>query len=201
MRINTNAEWNRFKSSLAEELRATPIEVFAAAWGGRKDKTGFYGSSLIPRIAQKCEMKVWYEFLRCDFALANGEGVPLVFIESENCHGSASEEIEKLCCIAAPVKVLFLSCSWHDSEREAWLGGWLQRIRKQHDLIEFESIYMVVVGEWGRGNPSDEVLRYYLESFGTDGKQLEPTIEIEIPNKTAGGDFEAHTASARFTLK
>jgi hypothetical protein len=154
MKIDTNAEWNRFKSSLTEELRATPIKDFTVAWGGRKDKTGFYGSSLLPRIAKRCGMNVWYEFLRCDFVLANDEGIPLVFVESENCHGSASEEIEKLCCIAAPVKALFLSCSWYDSEREAFIDGWLQRIRKQHDFIEFESIYMIVVGEWGTRLPT-----------------------------------------------
>jgi hypothetical protein len=104
-------------------------------------------------------MHVWYEFLRCDFTLVNAEGIPLVFLESENIHGSASEEIEKLCCIAAPVKVLFLSCSWYDSERAAWLDEWMQRVRKQHEFIEFDSVYMIVVGEWGRGKPSDDVLR------------------------------------------
>lgn len=189
MQIIVKDEWQRFRDSLILELKATPIADFEAAWMGLKNKTGFYGSDLLARVSERNNWTVWYEFLRCDFALVNHDGIPIVFIESENNHQSASEEIEKLCCVCAPLKVLLLSCSWYDSERAIHLQGWRERIRKQNEALSFDCVYAIVVGEWGRGYPDDGVLRYYIESFDADGADLEPTIEVEIPKPwVAPGD-------------
>jgi len=182
MQIDATTEWKNFRDSLLCELQLTPLQKFEEAWHGRKDKTGFYGSDLLHRVAERNHQSIWHEFLRCDFVLANTDGVPVVFIESENDHRSARDEIEKLCCVLAPVKVLFLSCEWHDSERAVYRNGWLERIKKQHSALPYSCIYMIVVGEWGRGNPCDEILRYYLESYDSDGRQVEDTI-LEITNK------------------
>lgn len=188
MIIDPKTEWKKFRDSLVAELKLTPIGEFEEAWQGLKNKTEFYGSKLLVRVAHRNQWEIWNEFLRCDFALANSDGIPIIFIESENNHASASEEIEKLCCIAAPVKVLFLSCEWFNSERQAFIDDWLERIRRQHSALPFDCMYMFVVGEWGRGDPDDGILRYYLESFDPLGQEIEPRLEIEIPNKTDGGN-------------
>lgn len=184
MKIDAKTEWKKFRDSLLAELQSTPIKEFEEAWQGLKNKTSFYGSKLLSRVAELNQWSIWYEFLRSDFALANADGIPVVFIESENNHRSASEEIEKLCCVASPVKVLFLSCEWHNSEREAFLDGWLERIRRQHSALPCDCIYMIVVGEWGRGHPDDGILRYYLESYDSTCHQIEDPLQIEIPNQS-----------------
>jgi len=168
MKFDALTEWRNFEAALIQELKATPIAEFEKAWDGRLAKTAFYGSVLLPKIAESLGYKIASEFLRVDFVILNSDQVPVVFIESENNHESGHEEIEKLCAVSAPVRVLFLSCDWVEGEREKWLPGWLDIIATHHKYYGQEAVYMIVVGEW-RGTLQ---YSYYVESFDGSGKEI-----------------------------
>lgn len=177
MKLDSIAEWQKFRDALIEVLTRTQIADFEAVWSVGYDKTQF-NKTLLQKVAAACQYQFKSEFLRCDFAFLNSDRIPVVFIESENIHTSAFQEIDKLCAVSSPVKVLFLSCEWADSERQSFLPGWIKRMKSHHDFYGHDCVYMVVVGEWGRGKPCDDILRYYLESFDSQGSLIEPPKEI-----------------------
>jgi hypothetical protein len=70
------------------------LAEFEKAWSRKSEKTAFYGSFLLPKVAKRLGYERQSEFLTCDFAFVNSDGVPMVFIESENAHGTALHEID-----------------------------------------------------------------------------------------------------------
>jgi hypothetical protein len=94
----------------------------------------------------------------------------------ENAHSTASTEIEQLCCLNAPLKILVISCDWYDTERERWLPVWQDIINKYNNAFPTNSKFSIVVGEWGRGIPCDEILRYYLVTMSSTGQVIEDLV-------------------------
>jgi hypothetical protein len=67
----------------------------------------------------------------CTFKVREGadRGSPQVFIEYENRAQSAMVEVEKLCYLRAPLKILITFCRWPDKDlRKKWVdcvaGSW-----------------------------------------------------------------------------
>jgi hypothetical protein len=167
-------EWRKFEAALILELKATPLAEFESAWRSLSDKTRFYDRVLMPKVAARLGYGLQYEFVLCDYVFWNRDRVPMVFIESENAHGTATSEIDKLCCFSSPVKALFLSCERADGERDKYLPGWKERFATHHKYCDLNAVYMTVVGEWGRGKPKDDgILRYYIESFDVFGNEID----------------------------
>jgi hypothetical protein len=175
MKFDVLAEWRNFQAALIKELKETPIAKFEKAWVVNPAKTDFYAYELLPKVAATLGYELDYEHLRRDYVILNRDRVPVVFIESENHHPSASHEIEKLCAVSSPVRVLFLSCDWAETERAKYLPGWQERFATHHKYSVQDAVYMIVVGEWGPRKPeNDEVELYYIiESFDITGKQID----------------------------
>jgi hypothetical protein len=175
MKFDASTEWRNFEAALIKELKETPIAEFARAWTGLFDRTAFYRNVLLPRVAKSLGYVLAYEHLRCDFVILNTDRVPVIFIESENNHLSASQEIDKLCAVSSPVRVLFLSCEWAEGQRERWLPGWQKTFATHHIYSEQKAVYMIVVGEWMPRNPGDDMkeLYYIIESFDISGKEID----------------------------
>jgi hypothetical protein len=150
--------------------------AFDSVWGKMPDRTQFYKSKLLPNVAAVLGYKFRAEFMLVDYSLLNRDGVSVVFIESEHSAESAVRETDKLCAVSSPVKVLFLCCPWADGMRERFLPQWKERIATHHRYLDQNAVYMIVVGEWGRGKPDDEKLRYYIESFDISGNEIDSTI-------------------------
>lgn len=184
MHLNPQSQWSKMWDALKAVLTTTPISEFEKAFGRLDAKTDFNGR-FFARVAERLGYKLYPEFLRVDFVIRNADNIPIAFIESENIHPTAGEEIEKLCVVSAPVKFLMLSCEWSDSERAAYLPGWKQRIALQHQYFGEDCIYVIVIGEWGRGKPQDDgVLRYIFDVIDSQGREIKHQ-EIEIPNSCA----------------
>ena len=174
MKFNAATEWQKFEEVLIEQLKAMPLAEFGKAWPELTAKTQFYGKVLLPEIAKRMECKVRGEFLRCDHVILNKDDVPVVFVECENNHRKASEEIDKLCAVSSPVRVLFLSCEWAEGERDTYLPDWKKKFETHHRYFSNDAFYMIVVGEWRKRKPEDQVetLYYHIESFDITGRQI-----------------------------
>ena len=180
MQLIPKLEWPKLADAVEAELCRTPMSEFEAAWKALEAKT-IFNERLWTAASRRLGYKLFNEFLRCDFVITNPEGIPVVFIESENNHGDADHEIEKLCAVSSPIKILMLSCEWSDSERDNWSPGWRKQIALQHSYFGADCIYVLMVGEWGRGKPDDGTLRYLLDVVDHRGVELERR-EIVIPN-------------------
>lgn len=110
--------WQVFKKKLITSLKADP-EGLLQSWGSKANRTEYYFKNLLPKIA----FEMGYSFksekpLRVDGLFyktaSQSTPIPYIVIESENNIHSSSEEIEKLCFISAPLKVLFVVNEWND---------------------------------------------------------------------------------------
>lgn len=165
-----------FRDSLKRKLESTSIDYFNDAWcNGLKNKTNFY-KKFFSDLVDGTSRFVGYEQFRCDMTIYDKDNIPLVLIETENNHQDASTEIDQLCCFHAPLKVLVISCDWHDSEREKWLPEWQEIIRRYNSAYPSNSKLCIVVGEWGRGYPDDKILRYYLTTLASNGSVIEDIV-------------------------
>lgn len=183
MKLNPHSEWAKLFDAIAAELQVTPTAEFEEAWTSVGAKTAFYGR-FFSRVAEHLGHKLWTEFLRCDFVISSPADVPIAFVESENAHTSATEEVRKFCAVSAPIKILLLSCDWSDSERLIWSPGWRKLIATQHTYFGTDCIYVIMVGEWGRGHPDDGQLRYLFDVIDHRGVEIERK-EVEVPNTGA----------------
>ena len=166
----------KFKEALKNELFKIKIDDFESAWcNGLANKTKFY-ELFFSGLASSMSLYTVYEQYRCDMTFIDEDEIPLVLIETENNHTTASLEISQLCGLNAPLKVLVISCDWFDSEREKWIPIWSDIIRKYNLAFPTNSKFCVVVGEWGRGHPCDDILRYYVVTMSNMGEVIE---EIE----------------------
>jgi hypothetical protein len=174
-------EWKNFEAALIHELKATPLAEFESIWIKSQKRTQFYKTKLLPKVATNLGYEFKAEFLLVDYSILNKDRVPVIFIESEHSAESAVHETDKLCAVSSPVKVLFLCCPWTDEVRNQFLPRWKERITTHHKYVDQKAVYMIVVGEWGRGKPKhDGILRYYIESFDIFGKQIIDPKELVL---------------------
>jgi hypothetical protein len=50
--------------------------------------------------------------------------------------------------MAAPLKVLLLSCDWRATQSAKFLPRWLEIIRLHHSVTSLDCLYAIMVGEW-----------------------------------------------------
>lgn len=181
-------EAQRLSADFREQFRAV-IEAASPAdltqmWSDSHRRTEFYARTLMPELAVRMEMGVASEVLRVDYTLVEkASGVPLVVVESENEAFRAQEELWKLCCLSAPLRVLLTVVQWDDTPGVWEGGGWRSRLLhnwgctvKAHAAVfPVPSLLLVLVGEW-RAN----ALRYHLASFSlTSGELVEEGLLVE----------------------
>lgn len=179
MKSDPKAIWKQFRTALCDALKATSFAVLEEVWKSGPNKTAFYENALMPKVAKLMGGKLKKEKHRCDYALLNSDGVPIVFAEAENNHGTASHEIMSLCALTAPLKVLLISCDWKETEKMAYLPQWAKIIRTHHAEVTMDCLYAIIVGGWeGDGTPFE----YISTLLDTSGKEIEELNLIEIPS-------------------
>jgi len=149
-------------------------------WGTPTDRTETYlaiDHGIIPEIARTMGMRFVREYMRIDGELFPNNGFPHVFIESENDPTSiADSELEKLCYLRAPLKVVITVSKWPD---ESLRTRWLQDIKdcQQKWLPESEDvIYGFVVGEakWEETDVGKRLgLTFHLFAVSPDGEVVD----------------------------
>jgi hypothetical protein len=159
-KLNPNTIWHDFQTAFCSALDEFDRVALLQAWQ-KYYRTPFYEHELMPAIKGKLGLDLKAERFRCDYTFLDANRIPHIFAESENDHKTAAHEIEALCCFAAPLKVLFLSCAWQATEREKFLPGWCEIIRKHHAAVPLDCLYAIIVGEWD-DEPDDARLNYFF---------------------------------------
>ena len=101
---------------------------------------------------------IFYKKAKNDFK------VPIIFIESENNLDSTETEIYKLCCLNAPLKIIFICHEWSEEKKEDTTEGhWdyiINDFKQENILIGHLG---VIVAEW-----MDE-LKFHSFSYNENG--------------------------------
>ncbi|WP_206169287.1 hypothetical protein [Variovorax gossypii] len=118
-------------------------------------RTQFYASSLLPRVAADLGMVHGKEEFKVDHVAArfgrNGYAIPSIYVESENSFSGATHEIRKLCSLNSPLRVL-ITFTQKPFTPEPAAGAYLQLrewqaiIREHHEGNEdFRGTVAVIV--------------------------------------------------------
>jgi hypothetical protein len=134
-------------------------------------RTNFYCTALLPAVARELGCTAEYELFRVDCSLcvgaSNGRAVPVIHVESENIASSATHEVRKLSCLAAPIKVLITCVDWR-AEGKKLLNDWREIIFAQQEVLPRAEEYGFIVAEW------DESLKFYSFALSSTLEQIEP---------------------------
>jgi len=119
--------WEDFRKGLENRLR-TKKDDLKAVWDIPEERTNLY-DNLMKELAEDLGYYFRPQFLRIDYALCDKERkVPLIFIEFENnALLIAEDELRKLCCVSAPLKVIISVIEWSD-EPGYWKNGGYKKI-------------------------------------------------------------------------
>jgi len=156
---------DQFVRAFGEAIADTALPVLQAAWASQAARTGFY-EEILRSIGDRLGLSLEKELLIVDFALIGQEDrVPRIFIESENIATSAAQEVRKLCCLSAPLKILLAVCEW-DETPGVWPSGslrpqlvtaWRAEVKRHERSGTLVGDVIAVVAEWR----PDHTLRFY----------------------------------------
>ncbi|GEP46237.1 hypothetical protein [Brevifollis gellanilyticus] len=166
--------WEEFRSAFCAALDLNSREGLGQMWENIKAKTSFYEGTLMPMITKSLGYGLEFERFRFDYTFVDENGIPLIVVESENAHAKASHEINCLCNLAAPLKVLVLSCDWQRSEKITHLPVWQAIIQKNHAVVSVDCLYGIIVGEWDE--PEDALLTYSFMLLDNKGAVIDEHI-------------------------
>lgn len=180
MIFDTNILWDNFKKSFIATVNDYPIQILDQSWLSRGDRSKFYFKSLLPKIATLLDLKFKTERpFRIDGIFfregSQSTEVPIVYIESENNAKSSHEEIYKLCCVSAPLKVLFICNDWTEKDKNKIVDGYWNYIID--DFAESNLLtgnFCILIAEW------NEKLKFHSYCFNDKGLLFEEEILIEI---------------------
>jgi len=166
--------WDQFREAFDSALREVNPERFSKDWHVASQRTQLF-KECVSRVSEQLNLKFVTEFLSIDFVLADKDsGVPVIAIESENDPFTVSNEISKLCSVAAPLRILLTVAYW-----DPQIGGWPDRpngeqlflekwetdIRKRLSTWRHPGLFGLIVGE--RGQKGQTTFYSYL--FDLDG--------------------------------
>jgi len=181
MRFNAKDLWNNFKQSLLEGIKETDVRAFEQAWKSCNDRTLFYFDILLPRVAQKLKLGFQKEKpFRIDgiFTIRGGQtnDVPIIYLESENNARSSYEEVYKLCCLNAPLKVLIVCTEWDDQiwKEQVVYKYWHYIIEDFKDELSLTGYFAFIIAAW------DETLKFHSYVFNENAELIEDAMLIEI---------------------
>jgi len=187
--------WTTFFDHFSRGLKAMPADRFARAWNVEEERTAIYRSIVwdAKTVPAMSSLSFQPERCRIDFMLGNevttGPGlrpafVPVIAVESENDVKDAAFEVDSLCAVAAPIKLLITCAIWKGKPprqlpREALLEHW-RSIHAAHRAGRPNlpnDVFAVVVGERTRQD-----LRFYVELLSSPPAPLpKPFHEVRLP--------------------
>ncbi len=180
MKFGANNIWDKFKSAFKEIITKYPIQTLEQSWLSKSDRSKFYFGSLLPKIATQLglEFKTERPFRVDGLFFKRGSQtteIPVVYIESENHAKSSNEEIYKLCCINAPLKILFICNEWTDTQKiEITNGYWNYIIDDFAEINLLIGNLCVLIAEW------NEKLKIYSYCYNNKGVVFEDEILVEV---------------------
>lgn len=177
--------WKKFFSTFRTEVEELGWEVLERAWSSDTERTEYYLSLILPRMASNLKLRSTREQYSVDYVMFTDSGVPWAFVQTENDIANTYDEVCKLCCFTAPVRVLITVSEWnsslggwtHPGYRSFYLPAWQELVEKYNKVWPRVGVLSVIVGERGR----DGIIRFYSYVFNTDGKlaqKAEPAFAL-----------------------
>lgn len=175
-----NKLWEQFKDAFKITINSLPIETLEQSWLSRPSRNNFYFTNLLPKIAEHLELDFKRErpfrfdaifFKRC----SQTTEVPVVYIEAENEAKSSNEEIYKLCCINAPLKILFICNEWNETQKSKISSEYWHYIIDdfaEQNLLSGSTC--ILIGAW------DDKLRFYSYCIDNKGNLFEEETLVEV---------------------
>lgn len=158
-----------FRRSLESNLTAFGFNKLLESWPDGK-WTNFYKTDLFKTISDDLGLAYDFkEYLTIDALLYYKErdkdyGVPLVVIETENNIDSITEgELYKLCCINAPLKVIFTWCEeWNEEAKKIYIQeDWYFVLKMFETANQINGQLLFIIVE----NKSMDLPRFIFHSF------------------------------------
>lgn len=181
MNFSTHDLWNNFKQSLLESIQETDVSAFEQAWKSCNERTQFYFDNLLPNVARKLKLGFQKEKpFRIDgiFTVKGNQNneIPIIYLESENNARSSHEEVYKLCCLNAPLKVLIVCTEWDDQlwKEQIVQGHWHSIIQDFKDKLHLTGHFAFIIAAWM------ETLKFHSYVLDENAKLIEDTVLIEL---------------------
>jgi hypothetical protein len=102
--------------------------------------------------------------------------VPIIYIESENYVTTSHEEVFKLCCVNAPLKVLFVCTTWDDpswKEKVAY-GHWHYIVEDFMEQSSLTGYFAFIIAVW------DETLKFHAYVLDEKAELIEDGLLLEL---------------------
>lgn len=175
-----HAYWCSFKNNFKKIIENSTQAELIKAWESQTERTTFYTKSVLPKVASELGLHYIPEMFKVDFVMcgksSNGHEVPLIFIESENNAGSAYKEIQKLCSVSSPLKVLISCVEWCEDpgywssggEKSKLLEEWRSIMAAHNEVWPQPSVYGIIIGEM-----KNDVLRFYSIGLSASGSEID----------------------------
>jgi hypothetical protein len=173
--------WDSFKNSFVASIKETEVTAFKDAWKSCGDRTKFYFDDLLRKVALKLGLGFQTEKpFRIDGIFVKTAGqtttVPIIYLESENNATNSHEEVYKLCCLNAPLKVLIVCTDWNS---EIWknkiiYGHWHYIVEDFQDELSLNGYFAFIIAAW------DETLKFHSFVLNESAEVIEDQLLIEI---------------------
>jgi len=168
------ATTQRFIEAFHDSLMEFDALALANAWPRKTRRTKLYADSTMPDIARELGLQHRRERFTVDHALvredANGHEVAQIYIESENEYGRATHEMQKLCSLNSPVRVLITATEKLFPPQPAQGGYgqlriWQSLVRAHGENNQmFAGILVVIIGR-----RHEDALTFDACAFHSDG--------------------------------
>jgi hypothetical protein len=174
--------WEKFLAEFARHVSAVEPDDLMRVWASRPARTDFYKKVLMPQVAAALTLKHGKEKFTVDYVMSMDRGdclVPKVFIESENAIDGAGHEIEKLCSLNSPLRVLItVRNGWKDIGPNAKAYGklrdWQATIRGHSQANQhYSGVIGIIVG-----SRFEKKVVFRSCAFGADGDLVTPLLEM-----------------------
>lgn len=175
------SHWKRFLTAFLSELRTSASLGPRDLWHplrSRPERTDAFlePRGILARVADTLKLGFAREYLNVDCHMKTSDGWPEIYIEVENNPLDTSQEIEKLCYVRSPLKVLItIAHRWPISKKGETLKQlWTRNISESFDwLPEDPSVAYGFVVLVLKANGSSTTLIAYTFAFNTKGDMLD----------------------------
>ncbi len=102
--------------------------------------------------------------------------VPIIYLESENIATTSHEEVYKLCCLNAPLKVMILCTEWDDQfwKKQITENHWHYIVDDFKDELSLTGYFAFIIAAW------DETLKFHAYVLNENADLIEDDLLLEI---------------------
>ncbi|WP_141195533.1 hypothetical protein [Vibrio sp. V09_P4A23P171] len=176
--------WTSFKDELVNKLGTFSRDELSDAWSSKSNRTVFYKESLLPLVSKELGLFHGNEEFTVDYVMSKSfyddVYVPQIQIESENDIRTANQEMNKLCRLNSPLRVLVtVFDGWDGSKNQKiydYLRTWQKTIEAHGSMNmgEFSGVIGVLIGSY-----HNKELTYYSVAFWSNGTLRQPLRALQ----------------------